>query len=130
MRLTERQREFLEGRHYAVVGTLNADGSIQQTVVWYLLEGDQIRFSVGANSVKAQNLRRNPTITVTIEDGIRYLSMSGTALVEAADPALRRRLALRYLSPERVDEWLARRPDVPRATVRMSIRRVYGQGVT
>lgn len=52
MLLTERQREFLEGRHYAVIGTLNADGSIHQTVVWYLLEGEQIRFSIGAESVK------------------------------------------------------------------------------
>ncbi|MCX7790854.1 MAG: PPOX class F420-dependent oxidoreductase [Chloroflexaceae bacterium] len=129
MLLTERQREFLEGRHYAVIGTLNPDGSIHQTVVWYLLEGEQIRFSIGAESVKARNLRRNPTIAVTIEDGVRYLSLSGVAVVEPADPELRRRLALRYLGPERVEEWLARRPDAPRASVRVTVRRVHGQGV-
>lgn len=127
--LTPAQRELLEGRHYAVVGTLNGDGSIQQTVVWYLLEGEQIRFGIGAGSVKAANLRRRPTITLTVEAGPRYLTVSGQATVEPTDPELRRRIAARYLDPERVDEWLARRPDAPRASVRITIERAYGQGV-
>ncbi|NTU79903.1 MAG: TIGR03618 family F420-dependent PPOX class oxidoreductase [Chloroflexales bacterium] len=127
--LTPAQRDFLDGRHYAIVGTLNSDGSIQQTVVWYMLDGDEIRFSVSAGSVKASNLRRLSTITVTVEDGPRYLSLNGEAVVEPADPELRRRLALRYLGPEKAAEWLVRRPDTPRASVRMTVRRAYGQGV-
>jgi PPOX class probable F420-dependent enzyme len=129
MLLTPAQRALLEGHHYAIVGTLNGDGSIQQTMVWYLLDDDEIRFSVGAGSVKANNLRRHGTITVTITDGPRYISLRGEAVVEGADPALRLRLALRYLGPEQADAWLARRPDAPRASVRMAIRRVNGQGV-
>lgn len=129
MLVTPAQRTLLDGRHYAIVGTLNGDGSIQQTMVWYLLDAAEIRFSVGASSAKASNLRRNPTITVTITDGPRYLSLRGEAVVEPADPELRLRLALRYLGPEQADEWLARRPDAPRASVRVVIRRVYGQGV-
>jgi PPOX class probable F420-dependent enzyme len=127
--LNSAQRTFLDGRHYAVVATLNADGSIQQTVVWYMLDGEQIRFSVGAKSIKAANLRRSPTISVTIEDSTRYLTLSGQASVEPADAELRARLALRYLGAERAEEWLVRRPDAPRASVRVSILRVYGQGV-
>lgn len=127
--LTPARREFLAGRHYAVIGTLNADGSIQQTVVWYLLDGDQIRFSVGAGSVKAANLRRQGTISLTVEDGVRYLTLSGTAAVEPADPELRLALAARYLGPEQAAGWVARRPEAPRASVRMTIARVYGQGV-
>lgn len=127
--LTTAQREFLGGRHYAVVGTLNADGSIQQTVVWYLLDADHLRFSIGATSVKAGNLRRQATISVTIEDGVRYLTLGGIAVVEPADPDLRLRLAVRYVGPERAAEWVARRPGAPRASVRMTILRAYGQGV-
>lgn len=123
------QRALLDERHYAVIATLNADGSIQQTVVWYLLDGDVIRFSVGDQSVKARNLRRTPTISITIEDGIRYLSLQGEAIVEPSDPALRLRLAQRYLGPERAQQWLTRRPDAPRASVRVAIKRIYGQGV-
>jgi PPOX class probable F420-dependent enzyme len=129
MSLSETQRAFLDQRHYAVIGTLNADGSIQQTVVWYLLDGDVVRISIGAASVKARNLQRNPTIALTVEDGVRYLTLSGTATVEPADPELRQRLAARYLPPERVEEWLARRPDAARASIRMTIVKVYGQSV-
>jgi PPOX class probable F420-dependent enzyme len=127
--LTPAQREFLDGRYYAVVGTLNADGSIQQTVVWFILEDDQIRFSIGAGSVKAANLVRRPTISLTIEDGVRYLTLSGAAIVEPVDPELRLRLAVRYLGPEQAPAWAARRPDAPRASIRMTIDRVYGQGI-
>ncbi|MFV9505895.1 MAG: PPOX class F420-dependent oxidoreductase [Oscillochloridaceae bacterium umkhey_bin13] len=127
--LNPAQRSFLMGRHYAVIATLRPDGSIQQTVVWYLLEAEQIRFGMGANSVKARNLRHNPTISLTIEDGPRYLTLSGIATIEPTDPMLRRRLAERYLGTDQVEAWLARRPDAPRASVRMVINRVYGQGV-
>lgn len=127
--LTAGQRAFLDELHYAVLGTLNADGSIQQTVIWYLVEGEEIRFSLGAESVKAKNLRRNGTLTLTIEAGVRYLTLQGVGSVEPADSALRRRLATRYLGAERAEEWLTRQPERARASVRMTLLRVYGQGV-
>lgn len=129
MILTEQQRAFLDEVHYAVVGTLNKDGSIQQTVVWFLREGDEVRFSLGAQTVKAANLRRNPTITLTVENGARYLSLSGSASMEPADQDLRRRLAIRYLGAERAAEWLKQPPASERASVRIAVRRAYGQGV-
>lgn len=127
--LTDTQRAFLDGRHYAVLATLNADGTIQQTVVWYILDRDQIAISVGAESVKARNLRQRPALTLTIEDGPRYLTVVGEAAVGPPDPALRRRLAERYVPAEQLDAWLARRPDAPRAFIRLTILRAYGQGV-
>jgi PPOX class probable F420-dependent enzyme len=129
MILTEQQRAFLDEVRYAVVGTLNQDGSIQQTVVWFLREGDDLRFSLGADSVKARNLRRNPTVTLTVEEGVRYLTLSGSATVGPVDQELRQRLAIRYLGAERAAEWLKQRPDVERASARITVRRVYGQGI-
>ena len=129
MTLTDPQRAFLDEVHYGVVGTLNSDGSIQQTVIWYIREDEEVRFSLGAGSVKARNLQRNPTVTLTIEDGGRYLTLSGTAVVEPADPELRQRLAIRYLGPERVAAWLDQRPNAERASVRITIARAYGQGM-
>lgn len=129
MQLTEAQRAFLDEPHYAVVGTLNEDGSIQQTVIWFLRDGDELRFSLSASSVKVANLRRNPTITLTVEDGQRYLTLSGIATVEPADQDLRRRLARRYLGAEKAETWIQRSPNVERASVRITVRKVYGQGV-
>src|SRR5919109_4112460 len=125
MILTEQQRAFLDEVRYAVVGTLNQDGSIQQTVVWFLREGDDLRFSLGADSVKARNLRRNPTVTLTVEEGVRYLTLSGSATVGPVDQELRQRLATRYVGAERAAEWLKQRPDVERASARITVRRVY-----
>lgn len=129
MQLNEVQCAFLDEVRYAVVATLNADGSIQQTVVWYIREGDNIRFSMGAGSVKARNMRRNPTATLTVEDGVRYLTVSGEALVEPADNELRLRLAQRYLGPEKALAWVSRPSSVERASARIRIRRAYGQKV-
>jgi PPOX class probable F420-dependent enzyme len=127
--LSDAQRAFLEERHYGVFATINADGSIQQTVVWYLLDGATIRISVGAQSVKAANVRRNANASLAIEDTRRYLTLSGTAVVEPFDPHLREQLALRYVGPERAAAWLQQRPDAARLALRMTIGRVYGQAV-
>ena len=129
MSLTEQQIAFLDEPHYAVVATLNRDGSIQQTVIWYVREGDELRFSLAENSVKAKNLRRNPTVSFTIEAGARYLTITGQARVEAADPQLRARLAERYLGAERAAAWLQQPVASERASVRIAVLRAYGQGV-
>lgn len=129
MIFTNQQRAFLEEVHYIIVGTLNADGTIQQTVVWYLLDGDTIRFSLGSQSIKARNLRRNPTITLTVEDRQRYLTVSGTATLGPASDDLRRQLATRYRGPEGAVAYLAQRPTSDNmASAEVTIVRVYGQG--
>ena len=40
--LTAAVRHFLETPRFAVIATINEDGSPHQTVVWYLLRGDDI----------------------------------------------------------------------------------------
>jgi PPOX class probable F420-dependent enzyme len=127
--LNDAQRAYLSEVHYAVVATANADGTIQQTVVWYLLEGDTIRFSVGAGSAKVRNLRRDPTVSIAFPAGRRYLTVQGAAVVEPFDPDLRALLAARYLDPAGAAAWLQRRPDAPRLSVRVTIQKAYGQGV-
>ncbi len=130
MILTTTQRAFLEEVYYAVVGTLNPDGTIQQTVVWYMLEDDTIRFSLGSRSIKARNLRLNPNITLTVEDRQRYLTLKGLATLGPASDDLRRRLAIRYRGADQAEAYLALRPTTEAmAAAQITIVRVYGQGV-
>jgi predicted pyridoxine 5'-phosphate oxidase superfamily flavin-nucleotide-binding protein len=42
VRLREDVRTFLEEARFAVLATVNANGSPQQTVMWYELRGDTI----------------------------------------------------------------------------------------
>ena len=127
--LTPAQRSFLEKPHYAILATVDADGSPQQTLIWYLLEGDEIRFGVGADAVKVRNLRRNPQVSLSIGDSGNYLTVAGRATVEPVDPDLRYRLAVRYRGEADAKEWVKLRPEVKRASVRFTIDRVFGQGV-
>jgi PPOX class probable F420-dependent enzyme len=75
-------RQFLEeGRLFAVVATINADGMPQQTIVWYALRGDELMMNTARGRVKDRNLRRDPrlSITVTREDGYRWVAIRGVA---------------------------------------------------
>lgn len=129
MLFTDAQAAFLDEVHYAVLATLNADGSIQQTVVWYLRAGEAIWISMGAASIKARNLGRNANATLTIEDGVRYLTLSGTGTLHPPDDTLRARLATRYLGPERATAWLGQRSDAARVLTQLTPNRIYGQGI-
>lgn len=77
--LSEKARAFLQERRFAVLGTLNADGSPQLTTMWYLLEGDTIVMNTRIGRIKDRNLRRDPRISVCVQDGYDYVTVSGTA---------------------------------------------------
>ncbi len=92
-------RAFLEAPRFAVLGTLNPDGSPHLTVVWYEVQGDKILFNTARGRRKERNLQRDPRAALTIEDGNRYLTISGTAgFVDDQATTLEdvRRLAVRY----------------------------------
>ena len=96
-------RRFLEERHFAVIATINADGTPHQTVVWYLLRGDDIVMNTARGRVKERNLRRDPRISITVEDGDRFVTIRGTArLVDDVATAQDdiRQLAVRYHGEE------------------------------
>jgi PPOX class probable F420-dependent enzyme len=100
MVLTERQREFLETKNlFAILATINPDGTAQQTVMWYELRDDIIVMNTRAGRVKSQNLERDQRVSICVPDGDRYITVTGTAEVDP-DPAVGhagiRRLAERY----------------------------------
>ncbi len=97
--LSEKARALLQERRFAVLGTINKDGSPQLTTMWYLLEGDVILMNTKAGRAKEQNMRRDPRIAVCIEDGYSYVTISGTVeMIDDQQVAQRDiyRLAVRY----------------------------------
>ncbi len=71
-------REFLEEERFGVLGTVNADGSPQQTVMWYELRGDVIVMNTKRGRKKDRNLLRDPRASLCVEDGFRYVTLDGT----------------------------------------------------
>jgi len=97
--LSNAARAFLEELRFAVIATINEDGTPHQTVVWYLLRGDDIVMNTARGRVKERNLRRDPRVSVTVEDGYRFVTVRGTArLVDNVATAQDdiRQLAVRY----------------------------------
>ncbi len=76
--LSEKARAFLREKRFAVLATLNRDGTPQLTTMWYLLEDDgTILMNTRAGRLKERNMRRDPRISLCFEDGYNYLTIKG-----------------------------------------------------
>jgi len=131
--LTQAERDFLHEVRYAVLGTTNANGSPHLTVMWYLLEGDEIMFNTAAGRKKPQNLARDPRASLIVPDGYRFVRVDGTAQANDDQNVAQadiRTLALRYYqSGDRVQRSVdATWAKQHRITYRMPIRNVYSSG--
>jgi PPOX class probable F420-dependent enzyme len=101
--LSEKAREFLRGRHFAALATINKDGTPQLTAMWYLLEDDTIVMNTKVKRIKERNMRRDPRISVCILEGYSYVTASGRVEM-IDDPEIAQkdiyRLAVRYNGEE------------------------------
>jgi PPOX class probable F420-dependent enzyme len=103
MEIPEAVRQFLSAPRFAVVATINPDGSPQLTVLWYDLDhgpdGDVLLLNTKAGRLKEENLQRDPRVSACVEDGYSYVTIRGTAQLvydQAVAQADIRRLAVRY----------------------------------
>jgi PPOX class probable F420-dependent enzyme len=99
MTLSDDVRAFLKEKRFAVLATINADGSPQQTIMWYELQGDEIMMNTRDGRVKADNFRRDSRASICVEDGYRGVTIQGTVrLIEDPEVAQAdiRRLAVLY----------------------------------
>jgi PPOX class probable F420-dependent enzyme len=92
MTLPESTYRLFEGDRHATVVTINPDGSPQASLIWIARDGDELVFGVENRRLKTRNLRRDPRITLLIEDdrdseiGLRqYLVVRGTVTFEGPD---------------------------------------------
>lgn len=98
--LSEAMREFLdESGHFAVVATVNSDGSPHQVVVWYQRRGDTVVVNARDGRHWAANARRTGSMSAAIADAYDYVILRGSVeVVDAPDTAGSdiRSLARRY----------------------------------
>jgi PPOX class probable F420-dependent enzyme len=103
--LSEKARAFLREKRFAVLATLNKDGSPQLTTMWYLLENDgTILMNTRAARLKERNMRRDPRVSICIPDGYIYLTIKGRVEM-IDDPQISQRdiyrLSARYHGEEK-----------------------------
>ena len=131
--LTQAERDFLFEMRFAVLGTTNENGSAHLTVMWYVLEGDEIMFNTAAGRRKPDNLARVARASLIVPDGYRFVRVDGTVRAnddQTVAQADIRKLALRYYQNEDrvqrgVDATWAKQH---RITYRMPASHVYSSG--
>ncbi len=104
-------RALLEAANYAVISTLNSDGSIHSAVAWISLEGDELAVNSAAGRRWPTNLDRDPRVTAIVypgENPYEYVEVRGTAKGsrDDADDHINR-LAKKYINQ---DEYPFRQP--------------------
>jgi PPOX class probable F420-dependent enzyme len=83
--LGEKVRTLFDDRNFAVLSTLEPDGTPHSTVVWVKREQDDLLFALPKSRRKTANLKRDPRATVVIFDAANpYESaqVQGTASLE------------------------------------------------
>ena len=101
--LSDKARAYLNERRFAVLATINEDGTPQLTTMWFLLEGDTIVMNTKAGRVKDRNMKRDPRIAICVEEGYSYVTISGTVEMNDDQEVAQRdiyRLAARYNGEE------------------------------
>jgi PPOX class probable F420-dependent enzyme len=88
IRLSESARRLIDGKNYAVLATLNPDGSPQTSVMWVGRDGDDLLMSTVEGRRKHRNMLRDPRVSVTVIDSAdpeSYVELRGRASMTPDD---------------------------------------------
>ncbi|MEU5025270.1 PPOX class F420-dependent oxidoreductase [Streptomyces milbemycinicus] len=124
------QKFISEGTHTAKLSTVRADGSPHIAPVWFLLDGDDIVFNTGADTVKGRNLARDGRVSLCVDDDrppFSFVTLQGRAelsdqLKEVRDWATR--IAARYMGEDLAEQYGARNGVPGELLVRVRIEKV------
>ncbi len=124
--LPEPVRALVDGKTFATIATLDADGGPQTSVVWVGLDDGDLVFSATEDRLKIRNLRRDPRASVSITDAenpYRHTQLRGTVTI-TPDPGktLPKTLSHKYLGEDPPPEGA----EVERVIVRLHVDRVAG----
>jgi PPOX class probable F420-dependent enzyme len=104
--LNEWAKTLLEGRHYAMLATLDADGGPHLTPVWYLFREGQMFVGCPSRSRKARNAAARPTASIVVDvrkpGAERWVAGSGPVAILRGDEARKLNAAIqeRYLTED------------------------------
>jgi PPOX class probable F420-dependent enzyme len=124
--LSDATLALLDGRNYAVLATVNPDGSPQTSVMWVGRDGNDLLFSTVEGRVKHRNMRRDPRVSVAVIDSSdpeNYVELRGrVSMMPDVGRALDTRLSWKYDGQDPGED----RPGAVRVVVRMVVEKAAG----
>jgi PPOX class probable F420-dependent enzyme len=115
----QERRDFLmAGTRTGKLATVRADGRPHVAPIWFALDGDDVIFTTGADTLKGRTLRRSPLVALCVDDEdppFSFVLVEGSAQV-SEDPdelvAWATRIGGRYMGEDRAEAF-GRRNGVP-----------------
>ena len=124
--LSDATIRLLDGRNYAVLATLNADGSPQTSAMWVGRDGNDLVMSTRQGRVKHRNMLRDPRVSVTVHEAAdpeNYVELRGRAVI-TPDPGgrLDNQLSWKYDGKDKDPD----PPGAVRVVVRVGVDKATG----
>ncbi|MFJ4521641.1 PPOX class F420-dependent oxidoreductase [Streptomyces sp. NPDC088810] len=111
----EEWRAFVsDGTRTGKLSTVRADGSPHVAPIWFLLDGEELVFNTGKDTVKGRNLARDGRVALCVDDDrppFHFVVLNGRARLSEDLAELRHwatRIAARYMGEDRAEEYGAR----------------------
>lgn len=100
-----------EGTRTAKLATVTGAGRPHVVPIWFVLDGNEIVFTTGRDTVKGRNLRRDGSACLCVDDErppFAYVQVRGPATVTEHAPDLldwTTRIAERYVGPDQAEAY-------------------------
>lgn len=131
-KMTEAEwRAFVSaGTRTGKLGVTRADGSPHVTPIWFVLDGSDVVFTTGADSIKGRVLRKDPRVSICVDDDTppyAYVLITAEATISEDLAEMRKwatELGGRYMGADRAEEFGARNAVPGELLVRARISKV------
>lgn len=132
----ERRVFLMSGTRTGHLATVRDDGRPHVAPVWFVLDGDDIVFTTGVDTVKGRNLRRDPRAAMSVDDPVPdYSFVHVTGTVELTDPAddfdtvwrFALQISGRYMGADRAEEFAGRNAVPSEMLVRLTPVHTFAQ---
>jgi len=130
MNKDEWRRFVSEGTRTAKLSTVRADGSPHVAPVWFVLDGTDVLFTTGEDTVKGRNILRDGRVAICVDDEhppFSFAVLQGTAEVSRDMAELLRWATLiggRYMGEESAEQFGARNAVPEELLVRVRVDKV------
>jgi PPOX class probable F420-dependent enzyme len=118
---------LLDGRNYAVLSTINADGSPHASVMWVGRDAGDVLMSTVEGRRKHRNMARDPRVSVTVIDSAdaeNYVELRGlVSMTPDVGAQFDNQLSWKYDGRDKDPD----KPGAIRVVVRLSVQRTSGR---
>lgn len=119
--------KLLEERNYAVLATINPDGSPHTSAMWVGRDGDDVVMSSVEGRRKHRNMVRDPRVSLTVidsADGENYVELRGrVTMTPDVGLVVDNRLSWKYDGKDKDPD----RPGMVRVVIRLTVEKATGR---